>query len=221
MSRIRASHHDGRSRLLGAAVALLLGAPTARAQLLDSIGLFLAEPPRFVVGLDTRGSFISNENVRLAGVKIGLEHGGRVRYGIGYSFLFTPVKRDREVEGMGTVETRLRLGYVTPYFSYVFYQRGPWEVSIPVQIGIGSGSIVYDDTDGRTRPLEKAFLFLYEPAMAVQYRFLRYFAIGGGWGFRLVATNAELDESLNAPIYIFGLRVFVGDAIKDLQGAGE
>jgi hypothetical protein len=211
------STHDGRFRLLGAAVALLIVTGGASAQLLDSIGLFLSERPRFVVGLDTRGSFISNENVRLFGVKVGLEHSARVRYGIGYSFLLTPVERDREVEGLGMVETRLRLGYLTPFFSYVFYHRGAWEVSIPVQIGIGNGSLVYDDDQGNTRRLEKAFLFLYEPAMVVQYRFLKYFAIGGGWGFRLVATNAELDESLNAPIYLFGLRVFVGDVVKDLD----
>jgi hypothetical protein len=60
-------------------------------------------------------------------VKVGLEHAGRVRYGIGYSFLLTPVEHEHEVEGLGAVTTRLRLGYVTPYFSYTFFQRGHWE----------------------------------------------------------------------------------------------
>lgn len=214
----RAFDRNGRS----IAVAVLLWAlgASAHAQLIDSIGLFLREPPRFSVGLDTRGSFISNQNVRLMGVKVGLEHAGRVRYGIGYSFLITPVEHEQEVEGVGTVTTRLRLGYVTPYFSYAFFQRGPWEVSIPVQVGIGGGSLVYDDAEGRKKKLKKAFVFLYEPAMTVQYRFFTYFAVGAGWGFRLAITNAELDESLNAPIYLFGLKVFVGDLWRDLRGEG-
>jgi hypothetical protein len=218
MSRLRAAHRNGHSALYGVAVLFLVCNAPARAQLLDSIGLFLREPPRVSVALDARGSFISNENVRLLGIKAGLEHGGRVRYGIGYSFLITPVEHQEDVEGVGSVTTRLKLGYVTPYFSYAFYQRGPWEVSIPVQMGIGGGRLVYDDAEGDRHTLKKAFVFLYEPAMTVQYRFLRYFGIGAGWGFRLAFTNAELDEGLNAPIYLFGLKVFMGDLWRDVQG---
>ena len=63
-----------------------------KGQLLDSLKLFSQEPARLVVKLDSRGSFISNRNVRLMGVKVGLEHGGRLQYGIGYSFLATRVE---------------------------------------------------------------------------------------------------------------------------------
>ncbi len=197
---------------------------SAHAQLLDSIALFTQEAPRPTFGLDSRGSFIGNRNVRMLGVKVGLEHAGRVRYGIGYSFLNTPVEQEAQVEEDGvvrTVTTRLRLGYVTPFFSYTFYRRGPWEVSIPVQVGIGGGSQVYDDLEGRRQELKRAFVFLYEPAMVAQYRFLRYFAVGAGLGYRLVFTNAGLDERLNAPVYIIGLRVFFGDAYRDWQEGME
>ena len=209
-----------RASLLLISIAI---AHTGSAQLLDSIGGFLGEQPRILVTLDTRGSFISNESVRLLGVKAGLEHAGRVRYGIGYSFLASPVEGTANVVDEGqsrTVDTRLRLGYVTPFFSYTFYRRGPWEAAIPVQIGLGGGSLVYDDLGGRKKVLEKGFVLLYEPAMTVQYRFLKYFAIGGGWGFRLAVTNADLDRSLNAPIYLFGLKVYFGDLWRDAQ-AGE
>ena len=193
---------------------------SVNAQLLDSIALFIQEPPKATFSLDSRGSFISNQNVRMVGVKVGLEHAGRVRYGIGYSFLRTPVEREARVQEGGytrTVTTRMRLGYVTPFFGYTFYRRGPWEVSIPVQVGIGGGSVVYDDLEGQRQKLKRAFVFLYEPAMVVQYRFLKYFAVGGGLGYRLVFTNASLDEHLNAPVYLIGLRVFFGDAYKDWQ----
>ena len=62
-----------------------------RAQLLDSIALFAKEPPRSIVRLDLKGSFVSNRNVRMAGVKLGWEHARRFQYGVGYSFLFTPI----------------------------------------------------------------------------------------------------------------------------------
>jgi hypothetical protein len=192
------------------------------AQLLDSIALFTAQQPRFVAKLDIRGSFIRNQNVRIMGAKVGLEHAGRFQYGIGYSFLFTPVTSEQVVEGVGLTELALRVGYVTPYVDYAFYQRGRWEIRLPVQIGIGGASTVYTDSEGNKQYYQRTGLILYEPAMTVQYRFMRYLAIGGGWGFRLAwQTGDKLGENLNAPIYGFGLRVFFGDLWNDLSGKVE
>lgn len=190
----------------------------SNAQLLDSIALFTEEPPRWIAKLDIRGSFISNQNVRIMGAKLGLEHARRFQYGIGYSFLLTPIEQEREVPGVGLVNTRLRLGYITPYVDYAFYQRGPWEVRIPVQLGLGAGSVIYKDTEGRKQKLVRTGLIIYEPAMVVQYRFLKYFGLAGGWGYRLaIRTQAQLGEQLTAPVYIFGLRIFFDDLYRDLD----
>ena len=189
----------------------------AHAQLLDSLALFSQERPKFIAKLDSRGSFISNSNVRLMGVKIGLEHAGRLQYGVGYTFLSSPVEQVRTVNGVAGTPVRLRLGYVTPYVEYAFYQRGPWEVRIPVQIGLGGAALIYKDAEGQKQQFKRAFLLLYEPSMTVQYRFLRYFGLSAGWGFRLVLTNAKLDETLSAPIYLFGLKVFFGDLWADVK----
>jgi len=191
---------------------------TAQGQLLDSLAIFSQERPKFIAKLDSRGSFISNSNVRLMGVKLGLEHAGRFQYGLGYTLLTSRVEHPRTVHGVAATPVRLRMGYVTPYVEYAFLQRGPWEVRIPVQFGIGSGALTYVDSEGDQQRLKQAFLFLYEPSMTVQYRFLHYFGLHAGWGFRLVLSNAELDESLTAPIYLFGLKVFFGDLWADLQG---
>lgn len=200
-------------------ILLAIGAfGSGRAQLLDSIALFAQEPPRPIVRLDLKGSFVSNHNVRLMGVKLGLEHARRFQYGVGYSFLFSGVERERFVHGLGTVPSRLRLGYVHAYVDYAFYQRGPWEVRLPVQIGVGSGSVVYDDADGRKQKMFRSGLIVYEPCMTVQYRFLDYFGVGAGWGYRLVMlTRHSLDERLTAPIYTLGLRIFFEDLYNDLN----
>ncbi|MBL7953038.1 MAG: hypothetical protein JNM62_15120 [Flavobacteriales bacterium] len=189
-----------------------------QAQLLDSIALFAQERPRPVLRLDMKGSFVSNQNVRMMGVKLGLEHARRFQYGAGYSFLFSPVERDRFVHGLGTRPTRLRMGYVHAYVDYAFYQRGPWEVRIPVQVGVGSGSVVYDDQAGRRQKLFRSGFIIYEPCMTVQYRFWKYFGLGAGWGYRLVMrTGHSLDERLTAPIYTLGLRIFFEDVYRDLD----
>jgi hypothetical protein len=181
----------------------------------------LSEPALPIAKLDLRGSFIGNERVQFAGIKFGLEHGARFQYGIGYSFLWSRVEKVETVPVDGAVTTRLRFGYVTPYVEYAFYRKGPWELRMPVQLGIGSGSVVYDDLGGRTRKLQKSGVFLYEPSITVQYRFLTYFGLGAGWGYRLVLRSAPLAEGLTAPIYAFGLKVFFGDLWKDIRPAQQ
>jgi hypothetical protein len=196
-------------------MAILTGS-CARAQLLDSLALFSSQQPRFIAKLDSRGSFIRNSSVRLLGIKVGLEHAGRFQYGVGYTFLVHPVDYARTVDGVPNVPVRLRMGYATPYVEYAFFQRGPWEVRIPVQFGLGSVSL-RTGSGGAERVLERSFLLSYEPCMTVQYRFLRYFGASAGWGFRLVLANTHLDEPLTAPIYQFGLKVFFGDLWHDLH----
>ena len=148
---------------------------TARAQLLDSINLFLQEPPRLIVKLDIRGSFITSEPVKLYSIKVGWEHATRFQYGFGYSTILKPVHRNRQVHEAGAyreVDTRLRMGHVSAYADYAFYQRGHWEVRMPVQVGLGHGRVVYDDLTHETRTWQKTWYVLYAPAMSVQYRFL-------------------------------------------------
>ena len=77
------------SRYLWGRAGLLISA-SAVAQRVDSIPDYLTALPEFIVKLDMRGSFIRNEGVRIAGIKLGLEHAGKVQYGIGYSFLLDP-----------------------------------------------------------------------------------------------------------------------------------
>lgn len=203
------------------AVLLLLAVGPAHGQLTDSIALFCSERPRFIAKLDVRGGFISNRSVRFIGVKAGLEHARRFQYGIGYSLLYPSEGRSVVVEGRA-VDAQLRMGYVAPYVDYAFYQRGPWEVRIPVQLGFGAGSLSYRDADGARRTVARSGLLLYEPAMTVQYRFLRYFGVGAGWGFRVVLhTGQDLGERLTAPVYLFGLRVFIGDLWRDARHAME
>lgn len=185
--------------------------------MMRDIAAALEEVPVPIVKLDLHGSFISNERVQFAGLKFGLEHGVRFQYGLGYSLLWSKVERVEVVPVNGAVTTRLRFGYVTPYVEYAFYQKGPWELRLPVQFGIGSGSVVYEDAVGRTHKLQKSGVFLYEPSITVQYRFLQYFGLGAGWGYRLVLRSAPLAEGLTAPIYTFGLKVFFGDLWKDFK----
>lgn len=196
---------------------LSVGPFLLQAQLLDSLALFSRQRPRVVAKLDSRGSFISNANVRMWGVKAGLEHAGRFQYGLGYSFLASEVYFERSLGGGPKVPARLHMDLVVPYVEYAFFQRGAWEARIPVQFGLGRASLTHKDEAGDKAVLAESFVLFYEPAMTIQYRFLRYFGAGVGWGFRLQLVHTGLDETLSAPVYLLGLKLFMGDLWADLK----
>lgn len=201
-------------RLLLAIVCFLLAEMTS-AQLMDSIAHSLKEPPRFLIKMDNRGSFISSRSASLWGVKVGVEHNKRVQYGIGYSWLWKRIATDLEFQGQRQAH-RLRFGYITPFFEYAFFQQNKWEVSIPVQIGVGRASYRVEDSDGNKLRIHSSWVFLYEPAMTVEYRLLKFFGLGLGVGYRLaVKTNRDMEEGLTAPTYMLKLKIYLPDLNKD------
>lgn len=121
------------------------------------------------------------------------------------------------MDGHAAVPVRLRLGYIAPYVEYAFYSRGPWEARIP-RLRWASARVPWCTPvlTGSRHTVVRSFLLIYEPAMTIQYRFLRYFGAQAGWGYRLMLVRTGLDEALTAPIYILGL-VFVGDLWRDLR----
>lgn len=197
----------------------LCASSALKAQLSDSISALLEIQPKPTLRIDGRGSFVSNQAVRMLGIKVGLHHGRRFHYGIGYNFLRSAVERDRTVVENGSAITRnsrLHLRLATPWMDYAFYRNGPWQVSIPIQFGIGSGHLSYENDEGNRIKFERTFLVFYEPAMTVQYRFLKYFALSGGLGYRLAFKKRyALGERLTAPIYLLGVKVFFNDILRD------
>ena len=189
----------------------------SNAQLLDSISLSLKEKPRVLFKLDGRGSFISTRSARIWGFKVGVEHNGRVQYGIGYSWLRNEISQEVELNGE-LVPSKVRFGYITPFFEYAFYQRNKWEVSIPVQIGLGQAWYEHKNEEGEKHQVNKTWVFMYEPAMTFQYRVFRFFAAGIGVGYRLaIKTNQAMEENFTAPIYLLKLKLYLPEVLNVLR----
>jgi hypothetical protein len=96
--------------------------------------------------------------------------------------------------------------YFTPFVEYTFYQKGPWEVSCPLQFGIGK-SYVIPQENSSTR-FKEGTIVLYEPAIAVDYKVLNLFAFGAGYGYRIMLlNNKEINQQFSSPMYVIRFRV--------------
>jgi len=136
------------------------------------------------------------------GVQVGASFGHHVNVGIGYHFLKQDFLSD-------DVRSHFSLGYVAPFFEYSFVYERRWEVSIPVRVGVGASKIVSDVG------LKSSYLLiLYEPAMSIEYHFLKYFGIGAGIGYRLTFVN-DSNYNLNSPMFLLKFRVLFGKLYKE------
>ena len=182
----------------------------ARAQLFDSIRTSFDYKPKFLLKFDTRNSFISNQYAKIHGIKVGLSFNKTTNIGIGYHWM---PKRPLEPTLLNSNKIDLKFGYAVAFFEYNFYKSKHWSAEIPVQIGLGKAQ--YDDLD-LAITIGSSWIIIYEPAMTIEYKFLKYFGIGGGVGFRLaIKSNQQIKESFTAPEYILRFKIYFGDIYKE------
>jgi hypothetical protein len=176
----------------------------------------IKESPRLELRLDSRHSFISERGVRVIGIKGGIQFDDKLSFGLGYNWMNSSIENHLEV-AENVYRTELVFYNFSPYVEYVFYRDERWELSIPVQFGLGSS--YYRNLDGNgPNEFARRFVLSYEPAITSQYRFLKYFGVGLGIGYRLMLKpNPEVKERFTSPVYIFKTKLYFQDLLRDLR----
>ena len=157
------------------------------------------------------------------GVKIGLNYGNRLYFGIGYNQLYPSAKNfDKEIYYTNSNNMRdsaiasLQLFYFSTCIEYVYYQNRHWHLSIPVQLGFGKTFYQYKLSDEK-KEVENNFIFIYEPAVSVEYKFVKWIGIGADVGFRFIVTDyRQTYQKFNSPTYAFNLLIYYNEIYKSL-----
>ncbi|MBN4072267.1 hypothetical protein JYT14_00905 [Flavobacteriales bacterium AH-315-E23] len=180
--------------------------------------------PKIIFKFDTRKSLISNSNVTVFGWKIGVEFDKKIRIGGGFNRLtgnHSP-NLDRTYlaeNGTDTVGTGiLNFNYMCYFVDYVLISRPKWEISYPIQIGLGSSYYsLYTETSGEERK-EPGSVLLMETAVTGHYKLTKWVGIGMGVGYRVMLVNNKgMDQQFNSPIWIFKLKIFLNSIIESFS----
>lgn len=203
-------------RLIFLLVFLQLAAITMQAQpAMDTIRDCLKQKPHLFFSFDTRDSFIENSRAKVYGVKAGLKYKNRLYFGIGYNQMapgatnFETYNYYTNRNGRRDVATaRLQLFYISINAEYVFYQTKHWNVSMPLQMGIGDSYYKYEQEGVKVKTDEHPYL-VYEPAVAVEYKLLKYVGAGVEIGGRFILSgNNALNEKLTSPMIAVKLMLY-------------
>jgi len=213
-----------RSKVFFGLVMLFILPIGASAQFKDSIQASMTKKPKIIFKFDTRKSFIDNSNVTVFGWKLGVEFDKRIRIGGGFNNLTANHSEnlDRvyfEENGIDTLGIGiLNFGYFCYFVEYVIIHKPKWEISYPIQFGLGSSHYrLYSETSGKVE-MEKGSVLLLETAIAGHYKLTKWFGIGMGLGYRLMLRNNQgLDSKFNSPIYVFKLKIFLSGIINSFS----
>jgi hypothetical protein len=170
------------------------------------------QSPKILVGLDSRRSFISNRDVKIMGLRVGLDFEKHARVGFGIYTLASPFSRTfirpNQLGILDTLQCQLEFAYMTAYFEYVVLTTKHWEVSVPLHLGIGDvGFTLLPDPP-------KAFL-LGEMSVQASYKIVPFLGLAGGFGYRQIFLGGYLiRENFDAPIYSFGIKFWTGYLIE-------
>jgi len=174
----------------------------AKGQFLDTFKVFLHSRPSIDARLESRYSFMNNSPTKVSGLRLGLSFKRKLRVGIGYSWLDTPVY-DKEIvkDELGKpkiITSFFKFGYVCYYADFVFHKTKRWQLSVPIQVGTGMYWTRYDDGEKITNSKKRLLLF-YEPGITIQYKMTRWCGLGLDVCARLALRNTNyVSNKLNS-----------------------
>ena len=201
------------------AVVFLLASVNASSQtfnLSDSLSQVFRQRITPSFKFDTRNSFITGSSAKIYGLKAGVNFGKRLSVGIGYNFIGTELMEDVLVNNE-KLTADIRMNYVAPFIEYSFYQRGPWELITPIQLGMGNSFLQYSTTEGK-QVINKSRVVLYEPGMAFEYKILKVLGVGVGFGYRIMLlNNRAIDQQFTSPVYALRVRLIFDELYKRYQ----
>lgn len=196
-------------------ILLLFYSMNSSAQLRDTILKAFKEKPTLYGNYGSNYAFISNQFNGILNVKLGLDFSSSVKFGVAYNWNKKGMIKQNPIPSFD--ESKLYMRYISIFFEYTYFKTYHWEASIPAQIGIGN--IFYNNTDsGNSVKTEKKWFVLYEPITTIQYRFLKYFAAGGGIGYRLVIpTRVGGYDQFSSVLFVVKSKIYFGEAWRDFK----
>ncbi len=164
---------------------------------------------RFIFQLDNRFSSIDKADIVLWGAKTGVQYKNYTRFGLGASFITSPVqidyfnKRTRQNE-INTIDFH----YISFFDDLILYKNPKWEIFLTEQLCYGSPSFSKEVNDEIVSDVDIK-MFLNEFSGQVNYKIFPWIGTGVGIGYRNVWNKSPLlQRTFNAPVYIVKIIIY-------------
>lgn len=181
---------------------------------------------KFIFGFDSRNSFIENRRSKILGIRVGIETKNSLnRYGLGIYNMRDDIKRRnaKVPEYPLPLDTlRLDYGFFSLFYERVIYVKGNFEMSVPLQIGVGEVARRFYNSNRELVELEPVPIQVIETSIAAQYKILPWIGVGSGFGYNLVfSDNKAVGKAFNSPFYVLKVKLYLGELYRKLKKKKE
>jgi hypothetical protein len=190
---------------------------------------FKGKPSLFFT-LDNTASFVGGKSATTNELRFGLDFKKKLKLGLGYGQLVSDIVVNKDIVAERTdndsvVPANLSLSFFSANAEYVFFNSKRWQISTPLQIGVGSTYFLYYESDKNGKSIQKrtdeGTVLVSGFSAVATYRILRWVGISAGLGYRVgILNNDKVSESFNSPVYTFKFRIFFGEIYKSVFPRG-
>jgi len=190
---------------------------------------FKGKPSLFFT-LDNTASFVGGKSATTNELRFGLDFKKKLKLGLGYGQLVSDIVVNKDIVAERTdndsvVPANLSLSFFSANAEYVFFNSKRWQISTPLQIGVGSTYFLYYESDKNGKSIQKrtdeGTVLVTGFSAVATYRILRWIGISAGLGYRVgILNNDKVAESFNSPVYTFKFRIFFGEIYKSVFPRG-
>jgi hypothetical protein len=187
----------------------------------DSAHTYRDKKVRPYFSIDNRNSFIDGRKAQFNGIQLGVilfeEHTvGLGLYGITqkskskYAVLDDTIAADKSVS----------LNYFTLFYEFGFFERKHFEISMPLELGLGGYDIKWENArTGRLYMERRGGIILTGIGVQPAWRPIPWVELSFLLGYRAVLDNAT-SEHFNGFYYNFGLSVDFRQIYRDIKYRG-
>jgi hypothetical protein len=175
----------------------------------DSINHFVSNhKPQLIGGFHNRNSFLSDQSVKVRGLRIGLDYEERVSLSLGYYWTKRSIKRTSYIHYQNkpsdTINFETNLRYVSLFGQYIFYNKNRFSLGFPVMIGYGRGN-QHKSINGVESNANIVNVIPFESGFYSHYSITNWLGVEAGIGIRFSLINTS---SFNGSFYSFGINIF-------------
>ncbi len=188
------------------------------------------DKPKFIVELDQRFFFFKRAASPLLrnptnvwGARMGLLLPSNVKTGVGYYFTTQHINESWE----GYHVSYRRLHYATAYVEPYFFRRKYWELSVPVEVGVGSARYELMNTDTQQPENRQTVAVPLSVGLSASIKFpslrglrpLRWFGVNLMTGYRYTLQQHPPvgPSTLNGVYYSISPAVFLDRFYEDFS----
>jgi hypothetical protein len=179
----------------------------------DVHGAFNGKPKPFV-SLTGYTTFIKGDWAAFSGIRAGLNFNNTFKFGVGVSHLSSSVVTSIPVSENTlsyTTNASMHFTYGEVSAEYIFYNEGPWQLSIPLVIGCGNAHYNYiSRTNSVLTQSSNYTVWITEPEIAAQYTIFKWLGAGASVGYLgTLHAPAAVKGSFNSFTFSAGFNLFV------------